>query len=131
MGFERFIGFLASSTSLEVEATKVNYVSFPFCSRRDSVCDEKLFRFTGMGGIVRRPSKPGIWHYLAVEFLPLRRVVWSTPAPTTPPVIWVGLADTFTLGLGVTERGVTHPFTLFTWVGGVNDLTGVNRSTRL
>ena len=37
-------------------------------------CDEKLFRFTGMGGIVRKvPSKPvriGIWHYQGVVTLP-------------------------------------------------------------
>ena len=37
-------------------------------------CDEKLFRFTEMGGIVRKvPSKPariGIWHYQGVVTLP-------------------------------------------------------------
>ena len=36
--------------------------------------DEKLFRFTGKGGIVRKvtskPEKMGIWHYQAVVFLP-------------------------------------------------------------
>ena len=55
-------------------------------------CDEKLFRFTGKGRIVRKvPNKParvGIWHYQAVVTLPGELPYLVYTEDTTPQPTW-------------------------------------------
>ena len=93
MGFEKLIGFLASSTYWRWKQQRCKNLQASLSTLGETLCgDETLFRFTGMGGIVRKvPSKPakiGIWHYQALVFLPTVKSFLVSPAPTTPPVIW-------------------------------------------
>ena len=81
-------------------------VSIPSFLLGEVLCgDEKLFRFTGKGGIVRKgpnkPAKVGIWHYqgtvmysngepfLVYTRVLIRQVTWER-APRPQVLSWSG-----------------------------------------